>query len=54
LFLRSSKANDLVKAVYGSFVPVLDGEDMSVRILVSFGKEIQFRRIHLQTPVDML
>ncbi|VAH49964.1 unnamed protein product [Triticum turgidum subsp. durum] len=31
---RSSKANDLVKAVYGSLVPVLDGEDLSVRILV--------------------
>uniref|UniRef100_A0ACD5UCI6 Uncharacterized protein n=2 Tax=Avena sativa TaxID=4498 RepID=A0ACD5UCI6_AVESA len=31
---RSSRANDLVKAVYGSFVPVLDGEDLSVRILV--------------------
>ncbi|VAH49965.1 unnamed protein product [Triticum turgidum subsp. durum] len=32
--LQSSKANDLVKAVYGSLVPVLDGEDLSVRILV--------------------
>ncbi|KAL6903773.1 hypothetical protein ACP4OV_004586 [Aristida adscensionis] len=32
--LRSSKANDLVKRVYGSMVPVLDGEDLSVRILV--------------------
>uniref|UniRef100_A0ACD5V6B5 Uncharacterized protein n=2 Tax=Avena sativa TaxID=4498 RepID=A0ACD5V6B5_AVESA len=31
---RSSRANDLVKAVYGSFVPVLDREDLSVRILV--------------------
>ncbi|KAI4965640.1 hypothetical protein ZWY2020_051210 [Hordeum vulgare] len=31
---RSSKANDLVKAVYGSSVPLLDGEDLSVRILV--------------------
>lgn len=31
---RSSKANDLVKAVYGSFVPVLDGENLAVRILV--------------------
>ncbi|XP_047066640.1 beta-fructofuranosidase 1-like [Lolium rigidum] len=31
---RSSKANDLVKPVYGSSVPVLDGEDLSVRILV--------------------
>lgn len=32
--LRSSKANDLVKRVYGSLVPVLDGENLSVRILV--------------------
>ncbi|KAL6651117.1 hypothetical protein ACP70R_010042 [Stipagrostis hirtigluma subsp. patula] len=32
--LRSSKANDLVKRVYGSTVPVLDGENLSVRILV--------------------
>ncbi|XP_062226279.1 beta-fructofuranosidase 1-like [Phragmites australis] len=31
--LRSSKANDLVKRVYGSLVPVLDGEKLSVRIL---------------------
>ncbi|KAF7017530.1 hypothetical protein CFC21_030957 [Triticum aestivum] len=31
---RSSRANDLVKAVYGSSVPVLTGEDLSVRILV--------------------
>ncbi|TVU15057.1 hypothetical protein EJB05_38559, partial [Eragrostis curvula] len=30
----SSKANDLVKRVYGSVVPVLDGENLSVRILV--------------------
>lgn len=32
--LRSSKANDIVKRVYGSAVPVLDGEKLSVRILV--------------------
>lgn len=32
--LRSSKANDLDKKVYGSLVPVLDGENLSVRILV--------------------
>uniref|UniRef100_A0A0D9W7L5 beta-fructofuranosidase n=1 Tax=Leersia perrieri TaxID=77586 RepID=A0A0D9W7L5_9ORYZ len=32
--LRSSKANDLVKTVYGSLVPVLDGENLSIRILV--------------------
>uniref|UniRef100_A0A0E0PC22 beta-fructofuranosidase n=1 Tax=Oryza rufipogon TaxID=4529 RepID=A0A0E0PC22_ORYRU len=32
--LRSSKANDLVKRVYGSLVPVLDGENLSIRILV--------------------
>ncbi|XP_058104576.1 beta-fructofuranosidase, soluble isoenzyme I-like [Magnolia sinica] len=32
--LRSSKANDIVKRVYGSTVPVLDGEKLSVRILV--------------------
>ncbi|OEL31548.1 Beta-fructofuranosidase 1 [Dichanthelium oligosanthes] len=32
--LRASKANDLVKRVYGSFVPVLNGENLSVRILV--------------------
>ncbi|GJN02218.1 hypothetical protein PR202_ga19548 [Eleusine coracana subsp. coracana] len=32
--LRASKANDLVKRVYGSVVPVLDGENLSVRILV--------------------
>ncbi|XP_066348594.1 beta-fructofuranosidase 1-like isoform X2 [Miscanthus floridulus] len=32
--LRASKANDLVKRVYGSLVPVLDGENLSVRILV--------------------
>uniref|UniRef100_A0A453CJ05 Uncharacterized protein n=1 Tax=Aegilops tauschii subsp. strangulata TaxID=200361 RepID=A0A453CJ05_AEGTS len=38
---RSSRANDLVKAVYGSSVPVLTGEDLSVRILVRFLKEIQ-------------
>jgi hypothetical protein len=55
LFLRSSKANDLVKAVYGSIVPVLDGEDLSVRILVCFWKKLQFRSIiHLHTPIDML
>ncbi|KAF8703991.1 hypothetical protein HU200_031472 [Digitaria exilis] len=32
--LRASKANDLVKRVYGSLVPVLHGENLSVRILV--------------------
>ncbi|CAA6656196.1 unnamed protein product [Spirodela intermedia] len=32
--LRSSKADDLVKRVYGSAVPVLDGEKFAVRILV--------------------
>ncbi|XP_073101681.1 beta-fructofuranosidase 1 [Elaeis guineensis] len=32
--LRSSLANDLVKRVYGSSVPVLDGESLTVRILV--------------------
>ncbi|PKA46489.1 Beta-fructofuranosidase, soluble isoenzyme I [Apostasia shenzhenica] len=32
--LRSSKANDIVKRVYGSTVPVLHGETLSVRILV--------------------
>ncbi|KAK1261917.1 Beta-fructofuranosidase, soluble isoenzyme I [Acorus gramineus] len=32
--LRSSKANDLIKRVYGSMVPVLHGEKLSVRILV--------------------
>ncbi|XP_077253848.1 beta-fructofuranosidase, soluble isoenzyme I-like [Tasmannia lanceolata] len=32
--LRSSKANDLVKRVYGSTVPVLSGEKFAVRILV--------------------
>ncbi|KAJ8626569.1 hypothetical protein MRB53_019876 [Persea americana] len=32
--LRSSKANDVVKRVYGSTVPVLDGENLSLRILV--------------------
>ncbi|TKW05655.1 hypothetical protein SEVIR_7G191000v4 [Setaria viridis] len=32
--LRGSKANDLVKRVYGSVVPVLNGENLSVRILV--------------------
>ncbi|KAF0893721.1 hypothetical protein E2562_029397 [Oryza meyeriana var. granulata] len=32
--LRSSKANDLVKRVYGSLVPVLNGENLSIRILV--------------------
>ncbi|KAK1285080.1 Beta-fructofuranosidase, soluble isoenzyme I [Acorus calamus] len=32
--LRSSKAKDLVKRVYGSTVPVLHGEKLSVRILV--------------------
>nr|CAB3487777.1 unnamed protein product [Digitaria exilis] len=32
--LRASKANDLVKRVYGSLVPVLHGESLSVRILV--------------------
>ncbi|KAF8379263.1 hypothetical protein HHK36_028696 [Tetracentron sinense] len=31
---RSSKANDVGKQVYGSTVPVLDGEKLSVRILV--------------------
>jgi hypothetical protein len=35
LISRSSKANDLVKKVYGSVVPVLNGENLSVRILVS-------------------
>uniref|UniRef100_A0A6I9QL18 Beta-fructofuranosidase 1-like n=1 Tax=Elaeis guineensis var. tenera TaxID=51953 RepID=A0A6I9QL18_ELAGV len=34
--LRSSLANDLVKRVYGSSVPVLDGESLTVRILVSW------------------
>ena len=29
-------ANDLVKRVYGSLVPVLDGENLTVRILVSW------------------
>jgi len=28
MFVRSLKANILVKAVYGSFVPVLDGENL--------------------------
>ncbi|KAL0923714.1 hypothetical protein M5K25_007782 [Dendrobium thyrsiflorum] len=32
--LRSSKANDIVERIYGSTVPVLDGENLSVRILV--------------------
>uniref|UniRef100_J3LZX5 beta-fructofuranosidase n=1 Tax=Oryza brachyantha TaxID=4533 RepID=J3LZX5_ORYBR len=32
--LRSSKANDLVNRVYGSLVPVLNGESLSIRILV--------------------
>ncbi|XP_072994670.1 beta-fructofuranosidase 1-like isoform X1 [Typha latifolia] len=32
--LRSSSANDIVKRVVGSTVPVLDGETFSVRILV--------------------
>lgn len=32
---RSSKANDIVKRVVGSTVPVLDGEKLSLRILVS-------------------
>ncbi|URD84061.1 hypothetical protein MUK42_05466 [Musa troglodytarum] len=32
--LRSSEAADIVKRVYGSLVPVLDGETLSVRILV--------------------
>lgn len=32
---RSSKANDLVKGVFGSIVPVLPGENLSMRILVS-------------------
>ncbi|MQM18958.1 hypothetical protein Taro_051960 [Colocasia esculenta] len=31
---RSSKANDLVKRIYGSTVPVLDGEKLFLRILV--------------------
>jgi hypothetical protein len=34
-FSRASKANDLVKRVYGSLVPVLNGENLSVRVLVS-------------------
>nr|CAD1831150.1 unnamed protein product [Ananas comosus var. bracteatus] len=32
--VRSSKANDIVKRVVGSSVPVLDGETLSLRILV--------------------
>ncbi|KAG9452407.1 hypothetical protein H6P81_005311 [Aristolochia fimbriata] len=32
--LRSSRANDLIKRVYGSVVPVLDGEKFAVRVLV--------------------
>lgn len=32
---RSSKANDLVKGVFGSIVPVISGESLSMRILVS-------------------
>nr|UXP88657.1 sai protein [Fritillaria thunbergii] len=32
--LRSSKADDIVKRVYGSIVPVLSGEILTVRILV--------------------
>jgi len=31
---RSSAANDVTKSIYGSTVPVLDGEKLSVRILV--------------------
>nr|AJW82912.1 acid invertase [Dimocarpus longan] len=31
---RSSQANDVNKIIYGSFVPVLDGEKLSLRILV--------------------
>ncbi|OWM71834.1 hypothetical protein CDL15_Pgr017717 [Punica granatum] len=31
---RSSKASDVNKQIYGSFVPVLEGEKLSVRILV--------------------
>ncbi|KAL1211011.1 Acid beta-fructofuranosidase 3, vacuolar [Cardamine amara subsp. amara] len=32
--LRSTMANDVVKPVYGSFVPVLEGEKLTMRILV--------------------
>uniref|UniRef100_R7W4V3 Uncharacterized protein n=1 Tax=Aegilops tauschii TaxID=37682 RepID=R7W4V3_AEGTA len=32
---RSLKANILVKAVYGSFVPVLDGENLHAQMLPS-------------------
>lgn len=32
--LRSSEASDTVKRVHGSIVPVLEGETLSVRILV--------------------
>ncbi|XXG77832.1 hypothetical protein AAC387_Pa08g1906 [Persea americana] len=32
--LKSSKANDLVKGVFGSIVPVISGESLSMRILV--------------------
>ncbi|XP_068634796.1 beta-fructofuranosidase, soluble isoenzyme I-like isoform X2 [Aristolochia californica] len=32
--LRSSRANDLIKRVYGSVVPVLDGEKFALRVLV--------------------
>lgn len=32
---RSSEANDVFKPIYGSYVPVLEDEKFSLRILVS-------------------
>ena len=46
-FFRSSKANDLVKRVYGSLVPVLDGENLSIRILVSLSSNVEYMHIHM-------
>lgn len=35
IFFRSSEATDVSKAIYGSSVPVLKGEKLSMRILVT-------------------
>lgn len=40
-YCRSSKAPDVFKQVYGSKIPVLEGENFSMRVLVSQNSSLQ-------------
>lgn len=51
---RSSKATDVDNAIYGSIVPVLDGEKLSLRILVSTHSSLTYCNTQISniyTPV---